>query len=108
MYHLCEQMYTFTLSLSPSLPLSLFKQVLVDLVLNHCCGHPLISSSSCEKEKASEEDDHCWLTFLDLCCGSGAIAVSLLHDNPSLRGYAIDQSEEAVALTKENAHWYLI
>ena len=54
------------------------------------------------EDKEREEGDR--ITFLDLCCGSGAIAISLLHDNPRLRGYAIDQSEEAMALTKENAH----
>ena len=62
----------------------------MELVLEHCCGH----LGSIEKDMP---------TFLDLCCGSGAIAVSLLHDNGNLRGYAVDQSEEAVALTKENA-----
>ena len=51
----------------------------------------------------TEKDRRDTPTFLDLCCGSGAIAVSLLRDNGSLRGYAVDQSEEAVALTNESA-----
>lgn len=67
-------------------------QVLVGLVLQHCCGQ--------EKEKDRRDTP----TFLDLCCGSGAIAVSLLHEDGSLKGYAVDQSEEAIALTNENAH----
>ena len=69
--------------------------MLVDHVLEHCC-----CSQSSSKEKNNENT----LTFLDLCCGSGAIAISLLHDDRNLIGYAVDQSEEAVALTKENAH----
>ena len=69
----------------------------------------MINPSSCEKEKNKEGGDSSslGLTFLDLCCGSGAIAISLLHDNPGLRGYAVDQSEDAVALTKENARRYV-
>jgi methylase of polypeptide subunit release factors len=66
------------------------------------------SSRVKEKDSDSEEGGSSCLTFLDLCCGSGAIAVSLLHDNPGLRGHAIDQSEHAVALTKENARRYVL
>ena len=68
--------------------------MLVELVLKHCIG------TSGGKTKTTP-------IFLDLCCGSGAIAVSLLHDNSELTGYAVDQSEEAVALTKENAERWL-
>ncbi|XP_028855405.1 MTRF1L release factor glutamine methyltransferase isoform X2 [Denticeps clupeoides] len=44
------------------------------------------------------------LRFLEVGCGSGAISLSLLHSMPQLRGVALDQSQEAVDLTKENAH----
>ena len=70
-------------------------QVLVDLALKVCYNQ--------ENNEVGRKDK---LTFLDLCCGSGAIAVSLLRKNSNLIGYAIDQSEEAVALTEENAHRY--
>ncbi|XP_063071531.1 MTRF1L release factor glutamine methyltransferase [Engraulis encrasicolus] len=41
--------------------------------------------------------------FLEVGCGSGAISLSLLHSHTQIRGMAVDQSAEAVALTKENA-----
>ncbi|XP_064400759.1 MTRF1L release factor glutamine methyltransferase-like isoform X3 [Halichondria panicea] len=41
--------------------------------------------------------------FLDLCCGSGAIAISLLTECAQMSGHALDISEEAVMLTRENA-----
>ena len=40
---------------------------------------------------------------LDLCTGSGAIAVSLLHELPELTGVATDLSPEAVAVAVRNA-----
>lgn len=40
---------------------------------------------------------------LDLCCGSGCIAVSMLLEDPDLRMIAVDLSEDAIALTKQNA-----
>ncbi|KAL2090948.1 hypothetical protein ACEWY4_013211 [Coilia grayii] len=41
--------------------------------------------------------------FLEVGCGSGAISLSLLQSQKQIRGMAIDQSAEAVALTRENA-----
>ncbi|MEZ4358765.1 MAG: peptide chain release factor N(5)-glutamine methyltransferase [Kofleriaceae bacterium] len=41
--------------------------------------------------------------LLDLCTGSGAIAVSLLHTVPELQGIATDVSPAAVALAGRNA-----
>nr|XP_972117.1 PREDICTED: hemK methyltransferase family member 1 [Tribolium castaneum] len=41
--------------------------------------------------------------FLELCCGSGAIALSLLQERPQIKGTALDQSKAACHLTKENA-----
>ncbi|XP_062402198.1 MTRF1L release factor glutamine methyltransferase [Sardina pilchardus] len=43
------------------------------------------------------------LSFLEVGCGSGAISLSLLHSLTQVRGIALDQSAEAVALTRENA-----
>ncbi|RZC32315.1 hemK methyltransferase family member 1, partial [Asbolus verrucosus] len=40
---------------------------------------------------------------LDLCCGSGAISLSLLQERPIVKVTAVDQSKEACGLTKENA-----
>ncbi|KAI4463678.1 hemk methyltransferase [Holotrichia oblita] len=40
---------------------------------------------------------------LELCCGSGAISIALLKENPNLKTIAIDKSEEACSLTRDNA-----
>jgi release factor glutamine methyltransferase len=40
---------------------------------------------------------------LDLCTGSGAVAVSLKHERPDLAVYASDLSPEALALARINA-----
>uniref|UniRef100_A0A3P9I6U4 peptide chain release factor N(5)-glutamine methyltransferase n=1 Tax=Oryzias latipes TaxID=8090 RepID=A0A3P9I6U4_ORYLA len=42
-------------------------------------------------------------TVLEVGCGSGAISVSLLKSLPQLKAFALDQSQEAVDLTRENA-----
>ncbi|KAJ8393461.1 hypothetical protein AAFF_G00059340 [Aldrovandia affinis] len=41
---------------------------------------------------------------LEVGCGSGAISLSLLHSLPQLSAVAVDRSQEAVCLTRENAH----
>lgn len=41
---------------------------------------------------------------LDLCCGSGAIGVSLSKFFPDMKVTAVDISEEALMVAKENAH----
>lgn len=41
--------------------------------------------------------------FLDLCTGSGCIAISLAKNRPDLVGAAADISERALALAKKNA-----
>ncbi|KAM9482089.1 MTRF1L release factor glutamine methyltransferase isoform 1-T1 [Clarias gariepinus] len=43
------------------------------------------------------------LRCLEVGCGSGAISLSLLQSIPQLKAVALDQSQEAVCLTKENA-----
>ncbi|XP_027002501.2 MTRF1L release factor glutamine methyltransferase isoform X1 [Tachysurus fulvidraco] len=43
------------------------------------------------------------LRCLEVGCGSGAISLSLLHSVPQLKAVALDQSQEAVCLTEENA-----
>ncbi|XP_017568134.1 MTRF1L release factor glutamine methyltransferase isoform X1 [Pygocentrus nattereri] len=43
------------------------------------------------------------LRCLEVGCGTGAISLSLLHSVPQLKAIALDQSQEAVFLTKENA-----
>lgn len=41
--------------------------------------------------------------FIDLCTGSGCIAISLLCERPDLRGVAVDLFENTLALAKRNA-----
>jgi release factor glutamine methyltransferase len=43
------------------------------------------------------------LTVLDLCTGSGAVAIALKHELPSLEVYASDISAKALAIARENA-----
>ncbi len=43
------------------------------------------------------------LCVLDVCCGSGIIAVSLAHRIPNLTAVAVDLSASAVGLTRANA-----
>ena len=43
------------------------------------------------------------LTILDMCTGSGCIALSLAHALPKSQVYAVDISEQACALAEENA-----
>lgn len=50
--------------------------------------------------KENEKDD---LRVLDLCTGSGAIALALARNLPFSRVTALDISPEAIATTKENA-----
>ncbi|XP_023260302.1 hemK methyltransferase family member 1 isoform X2 [Seriola lalandi dorsalis] len=42
-------------------------------------------------------------TSLEVGCGSGAISLSLLKSLPQLKAIALDQSQDAVDLTRENA-----
>jgi len=42
-------------------------------------------------------------TIIDLCTGSGCIAVSLAKERPSARIFATDKSEKALAVARENA-----
>ncbi|XP_040891050.1 MTRF1L release factor glutamine methyltransferase isoform X2 [Toxotes jaculatrix] len=42
-------------------------------------------------------------TCLEVGCGSGAISLSLLKSLPQLKAIALDQSQDAVNLTRENA-----
>ena len=42
-------------------------------------------------------------TFADWCTGSGALAISLLSQNPTWRAYAVDSSARALAVAERNA-----
>lgn len=41
-------------------------------------------------------------TMVDLCTGTGAVAVSILKERPAMTAVAVDLSPEAVAATREN------
>ncbi|GHT73742.1 release factor glutamine methyltransferase [Spirochaetia bacterium] len=43
------------------------------------------------------------IALLDLCTGSGAVAVSLKHERPQLAVYAADISPKAIAVARQNA-----
>ncbi|EDV25342.1 uncharacterized protein TRIADDRAFT_24037 [Trichoplax adhaerens] len=43
------------------------------------------------------------ITFLDICCGSGAIGLSLLCENPQATCIAIDKDPNAISLTELNS-----
>jgi release factor glutamine methyltransferase len=43
------------------------------------------------------------LTALDLCTGSGAVAIALKHESPSMEVYAADISPGALTIARENA-----
>ncbi|WP_010253795.1 peptide chain release factor N(5)-glutamine methyltransferase [Treponema primitia] len=47
------------------------------------------------------------LTVLDLCTGSGAVAIALKHELPSLEVYASDISVKTLAVARENARQLL-
>jgi release factor glutamine methyltransferase len=47
------------------------------------------------------------LPILDLCTGSGAVAIALKHARPSLEVYASDISPKALAIARENAQGLL-
>lgn len=60
----------------------------------------IASSLLKEIEKKSGEP----AVFADWCTGSGAIAISLLAENPERRCYAADSSAGALSVAEENAH----
>ncbi|MDR2740849.1 MAG: peptide chain release factor N(5)-glutamine methyltransferase [Treponema sp.] len=43
------------------------------------------------------------VTLLDLCTGSGALAISLKRERPAIRVFASDVSDKALAVARENA-----
>ncbi|MDR2097339.1 MAG: peptide chain release factor N(5)-glutamine methyltransferase [Spirochaetaceae bacterium] len=46
------------------------------------------------------------ITVLDMCTGSGAVALSLKHEKPFIHAYASDISAAALAVSKRNAEKY--
>jgi release factor glutamine methyltransferase len=47
---------------------------------------------------------HKKLNILDICCGTGCIALSLAKALPQAHIFAVDISDKAIALAKQNAH----
>jgi len=58
---------------------------------------------SAEPVEASKAPSHLWLRTLELCTGSGAVAVSLKHEVPELEVYATDICSKALKVAKLNA-----
>ncbi|XP_042304756.1 MTRF1L release factor glutamine methyltransferase isoform X2 [Sceloporus undulatus] len=73
---------------------------LVSLVVDEECRKRLLSAI-CKEPRLSPETSG--LVILEIGCGSGAIALSLLKKLPHSKVIAVDKSEAAVNLTKENA-----
>ncbi|GMO53272.1 MAG: peptide chain release factor N(5)-glutamine methyltransferase [Termitinemataceae bacterium] len=46
------------------------------------------------------------IKILDLCCGSGAVAVSLLYERSGIQVIASDISDSAIIITKQNSEKY--
>ena len=42
----------------------------------------------------------------DVCCGAGNLAIAIAKNEPNIKVYASDLSEEAVSLTNENIHFH--
>ncbi|NXU59186.1 HEMK1 methyltransferase, partial [Turnix velox] len=65
-----------------------------------------------ESRKYEKNSDLCFPVpgphpiILEIGCGSGAIALSLLHKLPQSHVVAVDKEKAAVDLTRENAHRY--
>ena len=57
------------------------------------CGNIIEQLKRLEKQQ---------ITILDLCCGSGCIAIALAQALPHATVYAVDISPQAIALTKKN------
>ncbi|XP_074054144.1 MTRF1L release factor glutamine methyltransferase isoform X1 [Macrotis lagotis] len=72
---------------------------LVNLVLHE-------RSQRCQEPRGkgtTDHEPHSYPLILDMCCGSGAIALSLLSKLSQSRVVAVDKGEEAIQLTRENA-----
>ncbi|XP_074054146.1 MTRF1L release factor glutamine methyltransferase isoform X2 [Macrotis lagotis] len=75
------------------------KTELVNLVLHE-------RSQRCQEPRGkgtTDHEPHSYPLILDMCCGSGAIALSLLSKLSQSRVVAVDKGEEAIQLTRENA-----
>ncbi|XP_068951735.1 MTRF1L release factor glutamine methyltransferase isoform X3 [Petaurus breviceps papuanus] len=72
---------------------------LVNLVLHE-------ESQRCQESRGNnilDHQPHLGPLILDMCCGSGAIALSLLSRLTQSHAVAVDKGEEAIQLTRENA-----
>lgn len=64
---------------------------------------------SSKNKKALPLTAHCSsLTILDLCAGSGCIAIALAKEIPACKIYAADISERALAVARENAEGHCV
>lgn len=61
----------------------------------------------CSEKSTADPSDHdgdgSILGILDMCCGSGAIAISMAHYIPQARVVACDLSDGAIYMTRKNA-----
>jgi release factor glutamine methyltransferase len=86
-------------------------EVLVDLVLKweqnsrgeHCAPAENDNPTPRQPRADSNSSACCPARIIDLCTGSGCIALSLVHEHPSCHVTAIDIDPAAVTLAQENA-----
>lgn len=58
-----------------------------------------------ELQAESRSNSQTEVSILDICTGSGCIALALKSKLPSVRVFALEYSEDAIDLTKENANF---
>ncbi|MCL2277611.1 MAG: peptide chain release factor N(5)-glutamine methyltransferase [Treponema sp.] len=66
-------------------------------------GERSLASSGTDKIESRSANAKRGAKVLDLCAGSGAIAVALKHEKPEIEIHAADISSEALEVAKENA-----
>ncbi|MCL1837534.1 MAG: peptide chain release factor N(5)-glutamine methyltransferase, partial [Treponema sp.] len=77
-------------------------ETLVETAMEVISGQWVVNSESCGSKNRATSDNQP-LRVLDLCTGSGAVAIALKHTMPELEVWASDISAEALEVAKTNA-----